>query len=83
MKVILREDVSNLGTAGTIVSVADGYARNYLIPRNVAIPATGNNLAQFEHERRMMEAKRAKRRKEAGMPTAVKPGCPVAGKGPP
>ncbi len=65
MKVILREDVSNLGTAGTIVQVADGYARNYLIPRSYAIPATGNNLSQFEHERRMMEAKRAKRRKEA------------------
>lgn len=65
MKVILREDVSNLGTTGTIVQVADGYARNYLIPRNYAIPATGNNLKQFEHEKRVMEAKRAKRRKEA------------------
>lgn len=65
MKVILREDVSNLGTAGTILSVADGYARNYLIPRNVAVPATSNNLKAFEHEARMMESKRAKRKKEA------------------
>lgn len=65
MKVILREDVSNLGTAGNIVQVADGYARNYLLPRNYAIPATGNNLKQFEHEQRVMEAKRAKRKKEA------------------
>jgi large subunit ribosomal protein L9 len=65
MKVILREDMSNLGTAGTIVNVAPGYARNYLLPRNLAIPATGNNLKEFEHEKRLMEVKRAKRLKEA------------------
>ena len=65
MKVILREDMSNLGSAGTIVNVAPGYARNYLLPRNLAIPATGNNLKEFEHEKRLMETKRAKRIKEA------------------
>jgi large subunit ribosomal protein L9 len=65
MKVILREDLSNLGVAGTIVNVADGYARNYLIPRNYAIPASSNNLKAFEHERRVLEGKRAKRKKEA------------------
>ncbi len=65
MKVILREDLSNLGTAGTIVNVANGYARNYLIPRQYAIPATSNNLKTFEHERRVLEAKRNKRKKEA------------------
>lgn len=65
MKVILREDVEHLGTAGTIVEVRGGYARNYLLPRNYAIPATGNNLKAFEHEKRVVEAKRAKRRKEA------------------
>ena len=65
MKVILREDLSNLGSAGTIVNVAPGYARNYLLPRDLAIPATGNNLKEFEHEKRLMEAKRAKRVKEA------------------
>jgi large subunit ribosomal protein L9 len=65
MKVILREDVTHLGTAGTIVNVTSGYARNFLIPRNFAIPATGNNLKAFEHEKRVMEAKRNKRRKEA------------------
>ena len=42
MKVILREDVTHLGSAGTIVNVAAGYARNFLIPRSYAIPATGN-----------------------------------------
>jgi large subunit ribosomal protein L9 len=65
MKVILREDVVHLGTAGTIVNVRNGFARNYLIPRNYAIPATSNNLKSFEHEKRLMEAKRAKRKKEA------------------
>lgn len=65
MKVILREDVTHLGTAGTIVNVKPGFARNYLIPRNYAIPATGNNLKAFEHEARVMEAKRLKRKKEA------------------
>src|SRR5687768_9367204 len=65
MKVILKEDVEHLGTAGHIVNVKDGFARNYLIPRNFAIPATGNNLKSFEHEKRVMESKRAKRRKEA------------------
>jgi len=65
MKVILREDLSNLGTAGTIVNVAAGYARNYLLPRNLAIPATGTNLKEFEHEKRLLHSKRAKRLKEA------------------
>ncbi len=65
MKVILREDVSNLGVTGAIVKVADGYARNYLIPRQFAVPATTNNLKAVEHEQRQMEAKKAKRRKEA------------------
>ena len=65
MKVILREDVVHLGSAGTIVNVAPGYARNFLIPRSFAIPATGNNLKAFEHEKRVVEARRTKRRKEA------------------
>lgn len=65
MKVILREDVAHLGTAGNIVNVAPGYARNYLIPRSFAIPATANNVKAFEHEARTMEAKRTKRKKEA------------------
>jgi large subunit ribosomal protein L9 len=65
MKVILREDISNLGNAGTMVNVRDGYARNFLIPRNYAVPATANNLKAFEHEQKIAENRRAKRRKEA------------------
>ncbi len=65
MKVILREDVEHLGTAGTVVNVRAGFARNFLIPRSYAIPATSNNLKAFEHEKRLMESKKTKRRKEA------------------
>jgi large subunit ribosomal protein L9 len=65
MKVILKEDVQNLGSAGAVVNVTDGYARNFLFPRAVAIPATGQNLKSYEHEKRVMEARRAKRKKEA------------------
>ena len=62
MKVILREDVVHLGSAGTIVNVSNGFARNYLIPRNFAIPATSNNLKQFDHEKESVgiEAREAK-----------------------
>ena len=65
MKIILRQDVEKLGTAGAIVNVKGGFARNYLIPRNYAIPATANSLKAFEHERRVVEAKKEKRRREA------------------
>jgi large subunit ribosomal protein L9 len=65
MKVILKEDVQNLGSAGTVVSVTDGFARNFLFPRRVAIPATGQNMKAFEHEKRVLDARRAKRKKEA------------------
>jgi len=65
MKVILREDISHLGVAGSVINVSDGYARNFLLPRRFAIPATSNNIKAFEHEKRVMESKRNKRRKEA------------------
>ncbi len=65
MKVILREDVEHLGLAGTVVNVKDGFARNYLLPRSFAVPATGNNIKAFEHEQRLAESKREKRIKEA------------------
>lgn len=65
MKVILREDVTNLGTAGEVVSVKDGYARNFLFPRSAAIPATGQNMKSFEHEKRVVEARKSKQKKEA------------------
>lgn len=65
MKVILREEVTHLGAAGSIVKVSDGFARNFLIPRNFAVPVTPNNLKVFEHKRQVLESKRTKQRKEA------------------
>lgn len=62
MKVILKEDVKNLGLAGSIVNVADGYARNFLIPRNLAVEASTKNVKALEQERKRIEeaARKAK-----------------------
>ncbi|MFN3479961.1 MAG: 50S ribosomal protein L9 [Thermodesulfovibrionales bacterium] len=62
MKVILKEDVKNLGQAGSVVNVADGFARNYLIPRNLAVVASTRNIKVLEQERKKIEeaAKKAK-----------------------
>ena len=57
MEVILREHVDNLGKRGEIVKVADGYARNYLLPRKLALLATDGNRKQIEREREKFEAK--------------------------
>ncbi|MCK4739403.1 MAG: 50S ribosomal protein L9 [Deltaproteobacteria bacterium] len=51
MKIILKEEVINLGAIGEIVQVADGYGRNFLIPKGLAIKATAGNLRQFEAEK--------------------------------
>src|SRR5262245_17609925 len=56
MEVILREHVDNLGRRGEIVKVADGYARNYLLPRKLALVATEGNKKQIERERVKFEA---------------------------
>ncbi len=62
-KVILREDVENLGDAGELVSVRRGYARNYLIPQGKAIPATASSLRELEHHRRVIQEKQARERR--------------------
>ena len=49
MKLILKEDVKNLGEVGNIVVVANGYGRNYLIPKNFAIEASPKNLKLFDN----------------------------------
>ncbi len=66
MKVILKEDVERVGKRGEIVNVSDGYARNYLIPRNLAIPATESNLKAFRNDEKLrkMKAEREKTRAE-------------------
>ncbi len=65
MKVILREDVDKLGTAGEIVKVADGYGRNFLIPKQLAVPADLRNVRTLEHDKRAIEARAKKARKAA------------------
>lgn len=64
MKVILCEDVENLGHMGDTVSVAPGYARNYLIPRKYAVAADTASAKQIEHELRIIRRRDEKRRKE-------------------
>ncbi len=51
MEVILRADVPKLGQRGQVVNVAPGYARNYLLPRKLAVPATGGNMKVVEQEK--------------------------------
>src|SRR5262249_49918977 len=65
MEVILREHVDNLGRRGEIVKVADGYARNYLLPRKLALLVTEGNKKQIEREREKLEAKEAEEKKIA------------------
>lgn len=62
MEVILRDHVEHLGSRGEIVKVADGYARNYLLPRKLALPATPANRNWVARERRIVEAKEAEAR---------------------
>lgn len=65
MDVILREDISNLGTRGQVVKVAPGYARNFLIPKKLAVTATGSNKKIVEQERQSHLRKEAKLQGEA------------------
>lgn len=60
MKVILLEDIDALGKMGDTVNVKNGYARNFLIPRNLALPATARNLKAQEHQLRDIERRRSK-----------------------
>lgn len=65
MKVILKENVESLGKTGDMLKVADGYARNFLIPRGLAIEAIGKNIKSLEHEKRLIAQKAEKEKKKA------------------
>lgn len=58
VQVILREDVANLGHTGDVVRVRAGYARNYLLPRKLAVEANPKNLREFEHQKRLAMLRR-------------------------
>lgn len=62
MELILREDVPGLGIIGDVVKVKPGYARNYLLPRGLAVPADRRNLKQLEHHQRIIAAKKTRER---------------------
>ena len=65
MKLILREDVPNLGKGGELVEVKPGYGRNYLLPRGLAVAANPRNLREIEHQKQVASAKAAKMRASA------------------
>jgi large subunit ribosomal protein L9 len=65
MEVILREHVDNLGRRGEVVKVAEGYARNFLLPRKLALPVTEANKRQIERERAKLDAKEAAEKGDA------------------
>jgi large subunit ribosomal protein L9 len=65
MEVILREHVDNLGRRGDVVKVAEGYARNYLLPRKLALAVTEANKRQIEREKKVAEVKDAEERQQA------------------
>ncbi len=65
MKVILRQDIPDLGKVGQTVQVKNGYGRNYLIPRNLAIPATKGNLKSIDEVRNQNEIRLRKKLREA------------------
>jgi large subunit ribosomal protein L9 len=64
MEVILRTDVPKLGKAGDIVKVKDGYARNYLLPKGLAIPANQKTIKALENQRKIILAKAERERKK-------------------
>lgn len=65
MKVILLQDIENLGEVGDVVDVANGYGRNFLVPRGLAIAATAKNKRQLEHQQHIRAHRIARARQEA------------------
>jgi large subunit ribosomal protein L9 len=65
MQVILRDDVPNLGRPGDVVKVRPGFARNFLLPRNLAVEANPKNLREFEHQKRLALLRREAKRADA------------------
>jgi large subunit ribosomal protein L9 len=65
MKIILREDIASLGKCGEVIEVKPGYARNYLIPKNLAIPATEGNLKAINEVTKQKELRENKKKRES------------------
>lgn len=65
MKVILRQDVDKLGVEGDVIEVKDGFGRNFLIPRGLAVEATAQRLKNIAHERKLIDDRKRRETKEA------------------
>jgi large subunit ribosomal protein L9 len=65
MKIILKEDIKKIGKMGQIVDVADGYARNYLVPKGLAVEASTKNIRSLEHEKKIIQEKARKHKGSA------------------
>ncbi len=65
MKIILNQDIANLGEEGDIKVVADGYARNFLFPKKMAVPYNKQNLNMFEQKKLAIEKRKEEKRKDA------------------
>jgi len=65
MKIILTQDINNIGKRGEILEVSDGYARNFLLPRNLALRATPNNIRQWQHREKIVQQKKDKEKWKA------------------
>ncbi len=78
MKVILQEDVGKLGTIGDVVNVADGYGRNYLLPRGLAVRADERNVRQLKHTLKVIAHRKAQKVGEAQAQAAKLDGTAVS-----
>jgi large subunit ribosomal protein L9 len=65
MKVILQKDIQSLGEAGDIKEVSEGYARNFLLPKKLVIPANESSQRAIEHQKKLIKIKKDKRRKQS------------------
>lgn len=65
MEIILKESIEKLGEAGELVKVADGYARNFLLPKGLAMKATKSNVARLRHERSVLAQREQKEMQDA------------------
>jgi large subunit ribosomal protein L9 len=65
MEIILQEDLANLGRIGDVIKVRDGYARNYLLPRGLAVEANRRNMRVLEHQKRLVAAKKERDQRQA------------------
>ncbi|MFQ5351585.1 MAG: 50S ribosomal protein L9 [Candidatus Binatia bacterium] len=77
MEVILRDDVPKLGIIGDVVNVKAGYARNYLLPRGLAVVADRRNLKQLEHQKALIDLRKERRRSEVEKIAAIVEGVVV------